>query len=83
MPEAVTRLHAQILAADAILIGCPEYNYSKYFTAFNIIQQYDISRLKSMNFIFITQMLPATGHKLSSRLLVEQRNSNLDCHVAC
>ena len=28
MPEAVTRLHAQILAADAILIGCPEYNYS-------------------------------------------------------
>ena len=28
MPEAVTRLHAQILAADAILIGCPEYNFS-------------------------------------------------------
>ena len=28
MPEAVKRLHAQILAADAILIGCPEYNYS-------------------------------------------------------
>ena len=28
MPESVMRLHAQILAADAILIGSPEYNYS-------------------------------------------------------
>ncbi len=24
----MTRLHAQIMSADAILIGCPEYNYS-------------------------------------------------------
>ena len=28
MPESVTRLHAQIMAADAIIIGSPEYNYS-------------------------------------------------------
>jgi len=28
MPASVLRLHAQILSADVILIGCPEYNYS-------------------------------------------------------
>ena len=28
MPASVIRLHAQIMAADAILIGCPEYNFS-------------------------------------------------------
>lgn len=26
MPEAVTRLHAQVMAADAVLFACPEYN---------------------------------------------------------
>ena len=28
MPESVIRLHAKMMAADAILIGCPEYNFS-------------------------------------------------------
>ena len=28
IPESVKRLHAQIMSADAILIGCPEYNFS-------------------------------------------------------
>ena len=28
IPESVKSLHAKILAADAILIGSPEYNYS-------------------------------------------------------
>ena len=28
IPESVNRLHAQIMSADAILIGCPEYNFS-------------------------------------------------------
>ena len=28
MPECVTRLHAKIMESDAIIFGCPEYNYS-------------------------------------------------------
>ena len=28
MPACVIRLHSQIMEADAILIGCPEYNGS-------------------------------------------------------
>jgi len=28
VPENVKKLHAQIKGADAIIFGCPEYNYS-------------------------------------------------------
>ncbi len=45
MPEAVMRLHAQILAADAILIGCPEINYSISGALKNAIDQ--VSRVKT------------------------------------